>query len=498
MFLMLSQKKSEKLHKNGEISIYLSLIFMLFISLVVSAVGAARYAAIQTLFECATESALCSVFGEYNRELLERYDVFFIDMSYLSNSPDPMNLEARINSYFADNLHPEDGTNLLFYSDIADVTGSNASITGYELATDYNGTPFVNEAVDYMKNLVGIQDAERIADLLTVFDSYDISEERFEETEENTISEIDGIETDSWEQTKIKEGIKMLILPDIDYFGLLGKNLYSLSYESINVSDSLTLRKKEKGYGFEKDEEKELLDRIYFTEYIMSKFGTFITPVENTKLRYEAEYILIGMGSDYYDLREILNCINSYRIVEDLISLNLAKDKMDVIHSVAKPIAAALKVPEIVISEFIALIWATAEAKADMWLLLDGKKVPIIKKSDGFIISADGLVSFMGEMIEKESEIGDELPPSADESDNVTIPEIEIGYNDYMRLFLAQVSPSLRAYRVMDLIEQNLRYCGSGENMYFRFDACVSRIRVKLTCESGYGYVYTTEKEYGF
>lgn len=77
MFLMKLQRKLRKSYK-GEITVYLCLIMTVIISLILAGVTTARGAVLQVMFECATESALCSVFGEYDRELLEEYDVFFI------------------------------------------------------------------------------------------------------------------------------------------------------------------------------------------------------------------------------------------------------------------------------------------------------------------------------------------------------------------------------------------------------------------------------------
>ena len=75
MFLKQLQIKLKKSHStDGEISIYLSLVFTLIISLLLTVISAARGAALQVLYECAVESALLSVFGEYNQELLDRYD----------------------------------------------------------------------------------------------------------------------------------------------------------------------------------------------------------------------------------------------------------------------------------------------------------------------------------------------------------------------------------------------------------------------------------------
>lgn len=497
MYLMRLRRKSIKSHRNGEISVYLSLVFTLMISIVISAAGAARRAAVQTLFECATESMLCSVFAEYNRELLERYDVFFIDLSYLSNSPDPMNLEARMNEYLNDNLHPEEGTSLLFYSDIADVTAENVSLTGYELATDHAGRPFVNAVLDYMKNLVGVQDAENIANLITVFDSYDISEDRYYALKEETVSGIEKIEADSWEQTKIKEGLQMLVIPDIEFSALLGKNMFSVSTEHINVWDTLNNRHKEKGMGIDNSADYDLLSGIYFNEYVMSKFGNYITPQDDTKLRYEAEYVIAGLGNDYYDLMNTVKTVFAMRVAEDMVALNMAEDKMEEIRAITVPISAAFELPDIILTETVVFLWAYAEGISDVWLLLEGEKVPFIKMSEQFNVSVEGIIPFGMEMIEGSIEVGDELPKE-EVTNKTEIPEISLNYEDYLRIILSLTPPIMKAYRVMDLIEANLRNYGTGENMYFRFDCCVDKIRVSVSCETGYGLIYNTEKLYSY
>lgn len=491
------QRKSIKSHNSGEISVYLCIVFTLLVSMVISAVGAAKRAAVQTLFECAVENMLCSVFGEYNRELLERYDVFFIDLSYLSNSPDLMNLESRMNMYLYDNLHPEEGTALLSYSDITDITGCNVYLTGYEFATDNLGKPFINAATDYMKNLVGVSDVANIKDLISVFDSYEISEERFNEIKAETISGIERVETETWEQTEVKESLKALLIPSVEFAVLMGNKMFSVSTEQINVLDTVSFRLKKTGTGTDNDTEYDLLDGIYFNEYILSKFGTFISPKEDTKLKYEAEYILNGLGNDYYNLLQTEKTMFGLRVAEDMIALNLADDKMEAIRAVTEPIAAALELPEIVLTQAVAFLWAFAEAITDVWELLDGEKVPFIKKSEQFNVSMEGIIPFATEMIEKQIEIGDEIPK--EETDVETeIPNIELSYTDYLRIMLYSRPQALKVYKVMDLIEINLRNCGTGENAFFRFDCCVDKIKVKVSCETGDGLSFVTEKTYSY
>ena len=198
------QRRLRKLHSSGEISIYLSLVFTVLISMLLTVITSARGAATQVVFECAIESSLLSAFGEYNKKLLEDYDVLFIDMSYLSKSPDPVRLESRLNSYFEDNLHPESDEKLLFISDFIDIKASNVSLTEYELATDNFGRPFAEQAVSYMKSVIGIPEIKRIENLIAVCDEYEIDTESYENKKEDIISSINNEELGNWQETVIK------------------------------------------------------------------------------------------------------------------------------------------------------------------------------------------------------------------------------------------------------------------------------------------------------
>ena len=66
----------------GAVTIYLMLIFPLLCSLFIACIHSARYSMCRLETEKALELGLLSTFAEFNRELLERYDIFGIDTSY--------------------------------------------------------------------------------------------------------------------------------------------------------------------------------------------------------------------------------------------------------------------------------------------------------------------------------------------------------------------------------------------------------------------------------
>lgn len=494
MCLMRLPIKLKKLHNEGEISVYLCLIFTVLLSLIVSVITAARGAAIQVVFECALESALCSAFGEYNKELLDRYDVFYIDLSYLSNSPDPENLEERIYSYFEDNLHPEEGTNLLFVSDFTDITACNIEVNAYSLATDYLGQSFREQAIAYIKGFVNATDIEGLRKIINVSDEYNLTSADLAERQEEIEMSLSKKDEDTWEQTKVKEELMDLVDFSLSDTALLALDTGKLSTKTINYSDTILFREKEKGIDTKLEISLDPSDDLYFDEYIVAKLGNYLEPKENTALDYEVEYVLVGANSDVANEIMVVPEIFLIRVGADLVSLNLAKDKREKISAVASLISAFIEVPEPIITEIILFIWAQPEAVTDVIDIMKGEKIPLIKRSDEINVSVDGLLPYIASLVDFEA-----MPKEEADTGNILEDiNIKLGYKDYLRILLYEMPLTIKTYRTMDMIEHDMRMGGSGENMFFRFDACADSVSVTATIESGFDFRYVTEKNYSY
>lgn len=445
----------------------------------------------QVVFECAIESSLLSAFGEYNKKLLEDYDVLFIDMSYLSEFPDPVRLESRLNAYFEDNLHPENDEKLFFVSDFIDIKASNVSLTSYELATDNFGRPFANQAVSYMKSVIGVADIKRVENLIAVCDEYEIDTESYENKKEEILSSLNNDELGNWQETVVKKDYLALLPanPEMDF--IMGDSIFKLSHESINLLDTLMFRKKHKGNDEEIKFEFEPLENIYFTEYILYKLGNYRNQKEDSHLKYEAEYVIWGADTDVANLRMVARLIYAYRAIEDYISLNLASDRVSEAEIAGAAISALTYIPEEVTTQLVLILWAAAEAVTDVRDLFDGKRVPVIKQSDQINVSLGGIINrISSNAIEDKNS----LPLIGDE---MMIPDISIGYTDYLRLIMYSMPMYLKTYRVMDMIEHDIRKSGNG-NEYFRFDSCTGKINAVFSAESGFDFRYVSEKRYSY
>ena len=231
-------------------------------------------------------------------------------------------------------------------------------------------------------------------------------------------------------------------------------------------------------------------ENVYFVEYIMSKMGNYFDQREETKLKYEAEYIVFGQGSDMMNMQSMVQNLFCLRALEDYISLNLATDKVEKIRPIGEALEPLIKVPEPVTTQAILLGWAAAEGVTDVRELIHGKRVPLIKTSDQINVSIEGLIKLIGENVE----IEDKTEAPVSESG---IPNITVGYSDYLRVFLYFLPSMFKVYRTMDMIEQDLRISGNG-NEFFRFDACTDKVKAVFTVETGFDFRFVGEKKYSY
>ena len=66
----------------GTITVFLSIVSILFLSLACTLVESARLQGARAKAAAVSDISLFSVFGEYERGLLKNYDVFFLDGGY--------------------------------------------------------------------------------------------------------------------------------------------------------------------------------------------------------------------------------------------------------------------------------------------------------------------------------------------------------------------------------------------------------------------------------
>ena len=139
--------------RKGYITVFLALSLTLILSLVFTVIQGARISAIRMKFECVADIGMNSVLAEYHRELLEQYDLLFVDMSYGGSQPSVGNTEAHLKNYMQKNLQPEGGfASGMGVRDFLAMSADNVHIGRYSIASDEEGAVLKRQITDYMSD----------------------------------------------------------------------------------------------------------------------------------------------------------------------------------------------------------------------------------------------------------------------------------------------------------------------------------------------------------
>ena len=131
-FLKKSQVKGSAF--KGQITAFMALIFILMLSVVGALIESASIQITKNRKRADTILALESTFAEYHPQLLDEYEIF----ARFGCTEDVLN--NRLAYYGADNMEHE--------------------VMQIQLLTDDSGAPFYRQAVQYMKDWLGLEDMD--------------------------------------------------------------------------------------------------------------------------------------------------------------------------------------------------------------------------------------------------------------------------------------------------------------------------------------------------
>lgn len=133
--------------KKGSITVFLALILSLLLSLVCTSIESVRMASARTQILNGMDIGLYSVFGQYDKKLLEEYDLFALDGSMGGGQIKLAKVCDNLESYMKPVLK-QNSQNLKL---------KQSGLTGYRLLTDNNGEVFYQQIVQYMQETLGSQ-----------------------------------------------------------------------------------------------------------------------------------------------------------------------------------------------------------------------------------------------------------------------------------------------------------------------------------------------------
>ena len=94
----------------GTITVFLSLILTLMLSLIMAVLESAIYHGERMKTEMIMDMGMDSIFAEYNRMLLSRYDLYFIDTSYGTDRSGMNEVSGHLKHYLEKNCDTSKGS----------------------------------------------------------------------------------------------------------------------------------------------------------------------------------------------------------------------------------------------------------------------------------------------------------------------------------------------------------------------------------------------------
>lgn len=484
--------KYEKRTKSGYLTVYLSLSLTLLLSLLLTLVEGARINTIRMESECAADIGMNSVLAEFHRELLEQYDLLFVDSSYGTASPSVEKSAQHLRNYMQKNLMVgERGPGNV--RDWLALSVDKAVLSEYSIASDNNGDVMKRQALAYMKESTAegmlAEITGHISENIPSFESLGLDTRDIEGERNDIQAQIDAIELPK-ETNENDEEIEIPLNNPADQvnalragsiLSLVLKDTSLLSGSAIHTEDYISHRGLYRGIGPSPESSANgAVDNILFDEYLIEKCGRYGEELDKSLLKYQIEYILEGRRSDKENLERVAKRLLTWREVSNVIYILSDSEKCAQARALALSLTAVLQVPALTepVKYSILFAWAYIESLYDVRYLLNGGKVPMLKTGADWKTDIDSVANFSGDI------------PDEDNGKR------GLSYVDYLRIMLFLEKDDTKKLRTMDVMEMDIRITPG--NIYFRMDACFDSFLADISVSSGFGYRFDIRKRYGY
>ncbi|WP_394524411.1 DUF5702 domain-containing protein [Lacrimispora sp. JR3] len=319
------------------------------------------------------------------------------------------------------------------------------------------------------------QAKERADEVEEIIDHWDDSDSEEDDDDEPDYEQLWGSVKDIWNRIEIpalsysngvKDPEKQRILEKVENFAQ--KGLLSLVLpEGCEESKGMIRGDSFPSASMKKDgrSPSNLLDRIIFEEYC-SRFLTSFLSEEEKDIKYEMEYMVSGKKSDEDNLKQVVTDLIGIREGMNLIHILSDSQKREEAKALAGVITGVTGIAPLtgVVAFFIMGVWALGESIVDVKMLLEGKKVVLVKSKDTWNLTLSSLL-----------ELGSKGLVSGGKEGGGGID-----YTGYLKLLLFLGEQQLQNYRLMDVIQWNI--CRKQGD--FRMENCIYQAEIKGSVKS--------------
>lgn len=488
------------MERKGSITVFLALILSLLMALIGASLESVRVSCARVHILNGTDVGLYSLFAQYDRDLLDTYEIFALHPAAPSGEV-PV---AQAYEIFREYMEP-----LLQVRGISMETGVGG-VSGYTLLTDQGGQAFWKQAVQTEKESLGQKGVQWALDQVQEradaareqektwkdaregesLQEYDQAVSQAREAQSQASQEAagedtqDGLlpvcpETDPARPVEnpietIRNLMKMGILE------LVLEDPLSVSWTCVEESQFLSRRSLEKGFAMGVKEEKmSASDRLLFGQYLLDRMGNYREPAMGM-MKNQMEYILCGKNSDGENLKATANQLLLIREGMNFAYLLSDPGKRAQAASMAAAIASAFLFPPAagVIEKALLLCWAFGESVLDLRELFAGGKIGLWKNGETWQLSLDNLI----------------LLPQILDSGRESDPD-GLDYRQYLQILLFLRSEDTQVMRGMDQAELELQ--ARKGNTAFRLDHCMTALEVSVDVKAQ-GRELEVTRQYGY
>lgn len=190
------------------------------------------------------------------------------------------------------------------------------------------------------------------------------------------------------------------------------------------------------------DVQKALSDKTALELYARKYFHAYGEETEDTRLEYEREYLLFGEKADKDNLRDMVLYLLALRTLFCMVMILKQPDRMAELDSFAAGVAGFTGIPVLasVVKYSLLMLWSVEEALVEVSVLMKGRKIPFV---------GNGCVEFHELFALSKESIAQKAQRMPERGGN--------SYSGYLTFLSLLKGTEIKAYRAMDLIQENIR-----------------------------------------
>lgn len=459
---------------SGQITVWLSLGFLIFLSLYTVCLESVQKQQRRQRAEQAVEAGMFSLFSEYEPHLLEKYDLLYLDTSFRSGRERTDELCSHLWNFTERNLTDVRG------NDRPGLSLLGVNVDKLVRATDGDGAVFYRQAVQVMKEKSGADLAEDWLLEGTLREDMEEDAKRFQEDCERYEGSVENYEDEGEEleaEARQWDGLRKHFL----FTSALPKDSV-LSAKGADMSKVPSQRSLSAGAGSADGSENQLLEKQWFISYLCEymKQAQEMLPGSETSgyLDYQMEYILCGRSGDSENLEQVIGELLLLREGANYAFLLAHPDYQRKAEKLAALLGGLTGNAAVVegLEHLILLGWAYGESLVEVRQLLGGKELAVYKKEENWQVPLSGLLALIGD------------PGKYDEQ---TTCQEGMNYENYLRMLLTILPPETLAMRSLDIIEGELQQMAGCEKIHV--DHCVEKLTAQVWLEE-----ISLERTYGY